>query len=86
MRAEWEGFVAIVDKDKSTVLQQLVLNAEQYVTRLPWGNQYENKHFNQPDFTALDVVSFASSGTPIGINIPNYDEIREHLGFKNVDL
>ena len=86
VRAEWEGFVAIVDKDKSEVLQQLVNKAEDYVSRLPWGLDYENEHFQQPDFTALDVVSFASSGTPIGINIPNYDDIREHFGFKNVDL
>jgi len=34
----------------------------------------------------LDVLSYASSGTPLGMNLPNYNDIQENHGFKNVYL
>lgn len=62
MRAEFEGLVAVTDKEGTLALTRLVDNSDTLIRQLPWavdseGNDgkgpFEKELFEKPDFTSL---------------------------------
>jgi dipeptidyl-peptidase III len=67
IRAEFEGMVAITNKEETETLTKLVDNSDQFIRRLPWAMDYtenngkgpfEKELFEKPDFTSLHSKSF----------------------------
>jgi dipeptidyl-peptidase-3 len=69
VRGEWEGFAATVNLERTRAFGALVNAAESMIPKLPWSTDFEKDKFLSPDFTSLEVLSFAGSGIPAGINI-----------------
>jgi dipeptidyl-peptidase-3 len=86
VRCEWEGFVAAVDPEESRFLHLFVEKSAAILPLLPYPRVYERPAFVPPSYNAINILTFCVSGMPVGINIPNYDEIRLTRGFKNVSL
>lgn len=52
----------MVNKELSAKYDILVARAPELIKVLPWGKDFEVETFRKPDFTALEVVSFATNG------------------------
>ncbi|KAI0007590.1 peptidase family M49-domain-containing protein [Xylariaceae sp. FL0662B] len=91
IRAEFEGLVAISDPDETKLLSKLVSHSDKFIRRLPWVSSensdkgpFEKSLFEPPDFSSIHALAYCSSIIFPGINLPNYNDIRQDEGFKNV--
>jgi dipeptidyl-peptidase-3 len=80
----WSGWSSINDKEKSKTYTTLVEHSKDIIPHMPWEPALHKEKMLHPDFSSLDIISFAGDRLPSGINIPNYYDIRENDGFKNV--
>jgi len=89
IKGGWEGLVFYVNREKTTEIQKLAQNAQWFEDHMPWDPKYRKQGVQGVTANAIDVVlETGDSGpvTPVGINLPNDQAIREHYGSKSVSL
>ncbi|CAM6085105.1 unnamed protein product [Calypogeia fissa] len=85
-RAEFEGFFAAVNKVATEKFDTLIERADVLLPLLPWPKEYEADKFICPTFTCIEVFFYANGTIPAGINLPNYENIRQTHGSRNFCL
>src|SRR5688572_879045 len=88
-KGSWEALVYFVNREKTEGIRKLAANAQWFEDRMPWAAQYRKQGVRGITANAIDVViETGDSGpiTPVGINLPNDQDIREKYGSKSVSL
>jgi len=88
-KGAWEAVVSYVNEDKTRQCQTIAGAAQWFEDRMPWDPKYRKPIVTGVSARAIDVVVEAGDSapmTPIGINLPNDQAIREVHGSKSVSL
>ena len=88
-KGSWEALVFSVNPEKTAEIQKLADNAQWFEDRMPWDPMYRKPGVRGITANAIDVVvEVGDSGpvTPVGINLPNDQRVREEYGSKSVSL
>ena len=89
IKGAWEGLVFYVNEEKTGRIRRLADNAQWFEDRMPWDPKYRKPSVQGVIANAIDVVietGDAGPVTPVGINLPNDQRIREQYGSKSVSL
>jgi dipeptidyl-peptidase-3 len=88
-KGAWEGIVYYVHPEKTRKIQALAASAQWFEDRMPWEARFRKPQVTGVTARAIEVVvETGDSGpiTPVGINLPNDQAIREEHGSKSVSL
>ncbi|MGE3276664.1 MAG: peptidase M49 [Vicinamibacterales bacterium] len=89
VKGSWEALVYYENPRKTKDIVALAGEAQWFEDRMPWDPAYRKKGVTGITAKAIDVVvETGDSGpiTPIGINLPNDQEVRQQYGSKSVSL
>jgi dipeptidyl-peptidase-3 len=89
IKGAWEALVYYVNREKTFQIQTIAEHAQWFEDHMPWDANYRKAGAMGVTANAIDVViETGESGpvTPVGINLPNDQAIRERYGSKSVSL
>ncbi len=88
-KGAWEALVFYVNHEKTEGIAKLAASAQWFENHMPWDPKYRKTGVKGITANAIDVViETGDSGpiTPVGINLPNDQAIRETYGSKSALL
>ncbi len=89
VKGSWEALVYYVHPEKTAAAKAIAEHAQWFEDRMPWDPKYRKPKVTGVTARAIEVVmesGDAAPMTPIGVNLPNDQEIRETYGSKSVSL
>jgi dipeptidyl-peptidase III len=89
VKGAWEGIVSYVNQERTTGIKKLASAAQWFEDHMPWDAKYRKAGVQGITANAIDVIiETGDSGpiTPIGINLPNDESVRQEYGSKSVSL
>ena len=89
MKGSWEGLVYYTNHEKTSKIRALAEHAQWFEDHLPVDPRYRKPQVQGVSAQAIEVVVEAGDSgpiTPIGVNLPNDQRIREKYGSKSVSL
>jgi len=88
-KAEFEASVYYTDPEQTHLMRKLATYAQYFENKAPWEEKYK-KQIDQVPIANVINVTVETGGTgpvsPIGVNLPNEQAIREEYGSKSVLL
>ena len=88
-KGAWEALVYYVNPEKTETIRTLAEHAQWFEDHMPWDPRFRKAGVRGITANAIDVVieiGDAGPVTPIGINLPNDQTVREQYGSKSISL
>jgi dipeptidyl-peptidase-3 len=89
VKGAWESLVYYVHPEKTAAVQTIARHAQWFEDRMPWDPRWRKPQVTGVSARAIEVIVEAGDSgpiTPVGINLPNDQDIRETHGSKSVSL
>jgi len=89
IKGAWEALVFYMNREKTTQIRTIAEHAQWFEDHMPWDPKYRKEDARGVTANAIDIViECGDSGpiTPVGINLPNDQTVRERYGSKSVSL
>jgi dipeptidyl-peptidase-3 len=88
-KGAWQGMVFVADPERTRLQRALAAEAQYFEDRAPWDERFKRRGFTAPVAAAVRVlVAVGDSGPmpPLGVNLPNDEEVSEKHGNRSLIL